>query len=190
MPATDHLVIFDTTLRDGEQSPGATMNEAEKWFTARRHLSSSELVLVTPPGNPRRIKLLPQLQRTATRVGMCDPEQHALALAIKRHLIAKRVYNLIAPNIRYAPATIEELLELVRAGDVDAALMLRCEAALAGDEVEVVELKHDGLEVRQFLATACDSPVHWTAQRLIEHLCSPELQQAFETRGFNWHLPQ
>ena len=28
--STDHLIIFDTTLRDGEQSPGASMNLAEK----------------------------------------------------------------------------------------------------------------------------------------------------------------
>ena len=27
---TDHILIFDTTLRDGEQSPGASMNTAEK----------------------------------------------------------------------------------------------------------------------------------------------------------------
>ena len=26
----DHVLIFDTTLRDGEQSPGATMTHAEK----------------------------------------------------------------------------------------------------------------------------------------------------------------
>ena len=26
----DQVIIFDTTLRDGEQSPGATMNPAEK----------------------------------------------------------------------------------------------------------------------------------------------------------------
>ena len=26
----DRVVIFDTTLRDGEQSPGATMSHAEK----------------------------------------------------------------------------------------------------------------------------------------------------------------
>ena len=26
----DHILIFDTTLRDGEQSPGASMNTAEK----------------------------------------------------------------------------------------------------------------------------------------------------------------
>ena len=32
MPPTDadRLIIFDTTLRDGEQSPGASMNLAEK----------------------------------------------------------------------------------------------------------------------------------------------------------------
>src|SRR5947199_7575083 len=32
MPTTDadRLIIFDTTLRDGEQSPGASMNLAEK----------------------------------------------------------------------------------------------------------------------------------------------------------------
>ncbi len=30
-----HLVIFDTTLRDGEQSPGATMNKAEKLRIAK-----------------------------------------------------------------------------------------------------------------------------------------------------------
>src|ERR1700688_765135 len=29
------LIIFDTTLRDGEQSPGATMNLAEKLEVAR-----------------------------------------------------------------------------------------------------------------------------------------------------------
>src|SRR3977135_3812806 len=27
---SDRLIIFDTTLRDGEQSPGASMNHAEK----------------------------------------------------------------------------------------------------------------------------------------------------------------
>lgn len=35
MSAQDHLVIFDTTLRDGEQSPGATMTKAEKLRIAK-----------------------------------------------------------------------------------------------------------------------------------------------------------
>src|SRR5512147_3224985 len=32
---TDYVKIFDTTLRDGEQSPGATMTSAEKLEVAR-----------------------------------------------------------------------------------------------------------------------------------------------------------
>src|SRR4051794_13764453 len=34
-PAANHVRIFDTTLRDGEQSPGASMNMAEKVEVAR-----------------------------------------------------------------------------------------------------------------------------------------------------------
>ncbi len=30
MTKNNQLIIFDTTLRDGEQSPGASMNKAEK----------------------------------------------------------------------------------------------------------------------------------------------------------------
>ncbi|HEX2464435.1 MAG TPA: hypothetical protein VHR17_07400, partial [Thermoanaerobaculia bacterium] len=35
-PANDHVRIFDTTLRDGEQSPGATLTSAEKLEIARQ----------------------------------------------------------------------------------------------------------------------------------------------------------
>ena len=35
MSSKDHIVIFDTTLRDGEQSPGCSMNLEEKLRMAR-----------------------------------------------------------------------------------------------------------------------------------------------------------
>ncbi len=34
--STDRLIIFDTTLRDGEQSPGASMTKDEKLRIARQ----------------------------------------------------------------------------------------------------------------------------------------------------------
>ena len=36
MSEQNRVIVFDTTLRDGEQSPGATMNLAEKLEVARQ----------------------------------------------------------------------------------------------------------------------------------------------------------
>ena len=35
-PSPDRILIFDTTLRDGEQSPGATLNVEEKLVIAKQ----------------------------------------------------------------------------------------------------------------------------------------------------------
>jgi hypothetical protein len=37
---SDRLVIFDTTLRDGEQSPGCSMTQREKTLRARGRRSA------------------------------------------------------------------------------------------------------------------------------------------------------
>ena len=39
MKNNDHLIIFDTTIRDGEQSPGASMDIEEKRFKLLMALS-------------------------------------------------------------------------------------------------------------------------------------------------------
>ena len=41
----DRVVIFDTTLRDGEQSPGATMTHEEKLEIAEPWPAGSDIVL-------------------------------------------------------------------------------------------------------------------------------------------------
>ena len=48
-----HLVIFDTTLRDGEQSPGASMTREEKIRVARQFDSPRRLDLAQASINGR-----------------------------------------------------------------------------------------------------------------------------------------
>ena len=47
----DEVIIFDTTLRDGEQSPGATLNIREKLEIARQlELLNVDVIMVAPKG--------------------------------------------------------------------------------------------------------------------------------------------
>ena len=41
---TDQIIIFDTTLRDGEQSPGASMTKEEKIRIAQGGVKNDNLV--------------------------------------------------------------------------------------------------------------------------------------------------
>ena len=65
-PDSNRVIIFDTTLRDGEQSPGASMNLDEKLRIAealsleRRDIPKGDSITVTGKGNKQRmVPILP-----------------------------------------------------------------------------------------------------------------------------------
>ena len=57
---TDQLIIFDTTLRDGEQSPGASMTRDEKLRIARQ-LERLQSATSTADGQVKAIQYANQL---------------------------------------------------------------------------------------------------------------------------------
>ena len=63
MSQKDKLVIFDTTLRDGEQSPGASMNKEDKLEIARQLEKMKVDVIeagfaIASPGDFEAVKLV------------------------------------------------------------------------------------------------------------------------------------
>ncbi len=63
MADKDKIIIFDTTLRDGEQSPGASMS-LEKKFKSQEFLMNWVLILLKQDFQlllPEILKLLPKL---------------------------------------------------------------------------------------------------------------------------------
>jgi 2-isopropylmalate synthase len=79
----DHVRIFDTTLRDGEQSPGASLTSAEKLEIAR-HLSRMGVDIIEagfPAASPDDLEAV---RRIAEEVGKADgPTVCGLARAVK-----------------------------------------------------------------------------------------------------------
>ncbi|MBL8023883.1 MAG: 2-isopropylmalate synthase [Elusimicrobia bacterium] len=75
MKKTDRLIIFDTTLRDGEQSPGASLNIPEKLQAARQLAELGVDVIeagfpVSSPGDFEAVKTIAQEIRGAEICGL------------------------------------------------------------------------------------------------------------------------
>jgi 2-isopropylmalate synthase len=94
----DRVIIFDTTLRDGEQSPGCSMNLEEKLSMARSLDKMGVDVIeagfpIASPGDFEAVNEIAKMAKRATIAGLCrarkaDIESAAEALKpAKRHRI-------------------------------------------------------------------------------------------------------
>ncbi len=87
-PQPERVIIFDTTLRDGEQSPGATLNPAEKLLVAQQLAALGVDVIeagfaASSPGEFEAIKTIAQTVGTPDGPIICS-----LARAIRRDIQA------------------------------------------------------------------------------------------------------
>src|SRR6478752_1013979 len=108
--STDYVRIFDTTLRDGEQSPGATMSATEKLEIARAlgRLGVDIIEAGFPAASPHD---LAAVRNIAEQVGRADraPVICALARASTRDidLAWEGVSGAVRPRIHTFLATSE-----------------------------------------------------------------------------------
>lgn len=107
-PSSDRIIIFDTTLRDGEQSPGATLNVDEK-LTIARQLARLGVDVIeagfpfASPGDFEAVQRIAEAVGTAEGPVICglaratrqDIETAAKALAPAVH---KRIHTFIATS--------------------------------------------------------------------------------------------
>ena len=123
--AKDHLIVFDTTLRDGEQSPGASMTREEKLRIAR--LLEKMRVDVIEAGFPaasngdfESVRAVAEVIKDSTVAGLCRASESDIARALEAIKPARsgRIHTFIATSpihmekkLRMAP---EEVIEAAR----------------------------------------------------------------------------
>ena len=90
--SAEKLIIFDTTLRDGEQAPGATLNEREKLEIARQLVALGVNVIEAgfPVSSPGDFKAVKRIATTVKGASVCG-----LARAVKKDIDA--VYEATKP---------------------------------------------------------------------------------------------
>ncbi|MCL1846667.1 MAG: 2-isopropylmalate synthase [Coriobacteriia bacterium] len=135
---TRKIHIFDTTLRDGEQSPGASMNADEKVVLARQLLRLGVDVIeagfpISSPGDFQSV------QRVCQEVGdaavVC-----ALTRAVPRDIevaaeaLAKAAAPRIHTGLGVSPSHLRDKLQLSEQAAIDAAVAaVKCARSYVGD---------------------------------------------------------
>src|SRR5947199_4185461 len=104
-PASDRVIIFDTTLRDGEQSPGCSMNLAEKLEMARalRDLGVDVIEAGFPIASPGDFESVQAIAReiqgpTIAGLARCNPADIDKAAEAVKDAPRKRVHVFLATS--------------------------------------------------------------------------------------------
>ena len=105
---SDRLIIFDTTLRDGEQSPGASMTKDEKVRIARAlermHVDVIEAGFpIASPGDFESVKQIAQTVRGSTICGLarCSEKDIDAAWEAVKHAPQARIHVFLATSAKY-----------------------------------------------------------------------------------------
>jgi 2-isopropylmalate synthase len=121
------IVIFDTTLRDGEQSPGASMNLAEKLEVAQALVLLGVDVIeagfpIASPGDFEAVREIAASVRGSTICGLarCNNEDIDRAWEALKHAEAARIHVFLATSAIHREfklrMTREEIIERAVAG--------------------------------------------------------------------------
>lgn len=126
------IVIFDTTLRDGEQSPGASMNLAEKLEVAAALVDLGVDVIeagfpIASPGDFEAVQKIASTIRGATICGLarCNDKDIDRAWEALKHAPQARIHVFLATSAIHREfklrMTTEEIIERAVAGVTRAA---------------------------------------------------------------------
>lgn len=118
----NHIKIFDTTLRDGEQSPGYSMNKQEKLLLALQLEKLGVDVIeagfpIASDGDYETVKEIGKIIKKSTVAALCRTRQEDLERAVSavQHAAKPRIHTFIATSdihLKYKlQQTREEVLE-------------------------------------------------------------------------------
>ena len=165
------------------------MNQVPDLFPAPVDVSENELVILVQKGNPQRIADLNDLARKSLRVGIGHEKQCAMGWLTQNTLKEGGVQKEVMENVTVQSPTGDMLVNQLRTGSLDAAVVYLSNAAGAADELDAIRIQ--GIEcsvATQPFAVSKQSRYPQLTARLFERLCSAESRDAFEAEGFRWQI--
>lgn len=147
-------------------------------------LTETDIGIVVPKDNPRGIKTLADLARPGLRLGLCNAQQSTLGYMTGGLLRATGLEAAVRRNVVVEVPTADFLINQMRAGALDAALVYRVNALPQAAHLTFVPIAHPGAKAVQPFAIWKDSPRRQLAGRLLDFLRANHTE--FAAAGFIW----
>ncbi len=147
-------------------------------------LTETDIGIVTRKDSSHDIRDLADLARAGLKVGLCNQQQSTLGFMTQGILESSGLEAAIRKNVVVEVPTADFLINQMRAGALDAAIVYRVNALLQSEHLDFRPIDHEGAKAVQPFAVRVDSPRRQLAKRLENHFRAH--RKAFEDAGFLW----
>lgn len=167
------------------------MTQVQSRFRPSLDISETDMIIITQPDNPHHIESVDDLRQDGLKLGIANEEQSALG-GLTRKLLegfdadGQNLYEAVQKNIVTRTPTADLLVNQLRAGALDAAIVYRANVPYVLDKVEVIRIANERATALQPIASSYDSQYRYLTQRLIDTIRSTESRAVFEQLGFRW----
>ena len=145
-------------------------------------LTETDIGIVVKKGNPRGVTTLADLAQPGLKLGLCNAEQSTLGFMTRGMLKATGLAAAVGKNVATEVPTADLLINQMRIGGLDAAIVYRVNAIPQSDTLDFFPIQHAGAKAIQPFAVRERSPNRQLARRLLDYLKANRGE--FEKAGF------
>lgn len=164
------------------------MTQVKDYYGPSTELSSNQLVIVVKKGNPHGVKKLKDLGKPGLRVGVGHEQQCALGAITQETLKVDGTLAAVMKNVVVQTPTGDMLVNQLKAGGLDAAVVYVSNAATSGDVLEAHPVDLPCAIASQPMAVGKASAQAGLARRLLAALASDRSRERFLAEGFRWKV--
>ncbi len=162
------------------------MDNVKDLFRDASKVSRTNMVIITPKGNPKGIKTLEDMAKPGLKIALCDPQKSALG-ALSDELLAR--HNVLKPvrdNVQASAGTADQLVQHIVVGELDAAIVYTANTVHQRAKLEVIPIDDPTATAVQPVAVGRESKYPHLSERLMQKLRSAQNQRLFLDNGFDW----
>ncbi len=160
------------------------MEPVEDHFVNQRAVSGTDIVIVTPKGNPKNIQTLDDLTKPGVRLVVGNPEFCTIGALVQRLFEYEGMRERVEPNIVERTTSSALLVPAVVTGSADAVLAYKTDTYAEADRLEVIAVDSEYAKAVQPFGASRLTPYPLLTERFYQFLS--EQAEAYEGYGFNW----